>query len=64
MCDVPSDDLGLNKFYPKVKTDHTTSVVDARHLVIIDKHILTIFHCTNIVLGIYVSLLFFGVIDI
>ena len=60
MYDMLSNDLGSNEFYPEEKTDHIIGVIDARYLVTIDKHVLSMFHCTNIVLGI----IFYGVIDI
>ena len=57
-CDVPPDDLRANELYPEEKMEHTTNVIHARYLVTTDKHVLTMFHCTNYVLGI----IFYGVL--
>ena len=52
MYDVLSNGLGSNEFYLEKKTYHIVDVVDARYLVTTDKHVLTMFYCTSIVLAI------------
>ena len=60
MYDVLSNNLGPNEFYPEEKTCHIVGVVDAKYMITTDKHVLTMFHYTNTILGI----IFYGVIDI